>query len=346
MPRVFLCHCSKDKPAVRAIATRLRNAGVDVWLDEFELLAGQSLVGTIGKAIDSSDFVVVVLSEHALKSKWVATELGSAQHRELETGDTVVIPLLLADLKPPSLLRDKLQVRYFPKGARAKAFQQLLRAVHLLPKATAVHEKPTLSMRAVSVRYEVTSVHGPRLVVKKTSSYIPVNELLSRHQYRPGLFYEHEEVNRYLSTTIRVYRVSDGALLAEQTPSLHPHLDRNVMTRYLEVTPDLSPLLDLPPQGREPVSVLRVEWEEQITFDSNARDQIVSYCPVDGMEITFDQTRYPILAVRLEDDPRFVSSAQGALLIWRYGGRLHPRQHVVMRWTPRSGDASQETPST
>ena len=38
---VFLCHNSKDKPAVRALGQTLRAAGLRPWLDEWELEAGQ-----------------------------------------------------------------------------------------------------------------------------------------------------------------------------------------------------------------------------------------------------------------------------------------------------------------
>ena len=44
MPRrlkVFLCHASGDKPAVRELCHRLRAAGFDPWLDEEKLLPGQ-----------------------------------------------------------------------------------------------------------------------------------------------------------------------------------------------------------------------------------------------------------------------------------------------------------------
>ncbi|MCP4658931.1 MAG: TIR domain-containing protein, partial [bacterium] len=39
--RVFLCHATEDKPAVRALYQRLKNAGVSAWLDEEDLLPGQ-----------------------------------------------------------------------------------------------------------------------------------------------------------------------------------------------------------------------------------------------------------------------------------------------------------------
>jgi len=36
--KVFLCHASQDKPAVRELYRRLVHDGVDVWLDETNLL--------------------------------------------------------------------------------------------------------------------------------------------------------------------------------------------------------------------------------------------------------------------------------------------------------------------
>ena len=39
--QVFLCHASVDKPAVRALKTRLSEDGVTSWLDEEQLLPGQ-----------------------------------------------------------------------------------------------------------------------------------------------------------------------------------------------------------------------------------------------------------------------------------------------------------------
>ena len=43
MLRVFLCHASGDKPAVRKLYQRLCAEGVDAWLDEEKLLPGQGL---------------------------------------------------------------------------------------------------------------------------------------------------------------------------------------------------------------------------------------------------------------------------------------------------------------
>jgi class 3 adenylate cyclase len=64
--RVFLCHSSGDKPAVRAICTRLREDGFQPWLDEEQLLPGQDWQLEIKKAVRSADAVVVCLSSSSV----------------------------------------------------------------------------------------------------------------------------------------------------------------------------------------------------------------------------------------------------------------------------------------
>lgn len=56
--RVFLCHSTADKAAVRDLCNRLRQDGFDPWLDERALLSGQAWQDEIQKAIRTCDAVV------------------------------------------------------------------------------------------------------------------------------------------------------------------------------------------------------------------------------------------------------------------------------------------------
>ncbi len=49
--RVFLCHSSGDKPAVRELYCRLCADGIDAWLDEKEPVPGQEWRLEIEKAV-------------------------------------------------------------------------------------------------------------------------------------------------------------------------------------------------------------------------------------------------------------------------------------------------------
>jgi TIR domain len=75
-PRVFLSHSSDDKAAVaRPLAEALEELGLEVWFDEYELRAGDSLRKSIASGISKSKCAVVVLSKSFFKKAWTEREL-------------------------------------------------------------------------------------------------------------------------------------------------------------------------------------------------------------------------------------------------------------------------------
>lgn len=74
--RVFLCHASDDKPAVRELYRQLCAEGwMDVWLDEEKLLPGQDWDMEIEKAVESADVVVCLSNNSVTKEGYVQKEL-------------------------------------------------------------------------------------------------------------------------------------------------------------------------------------------------------------------------------------------------------------------------------
>ena len=74
--RVFLCHASGDKPAVRKLYQRLVKDGVAPWLDEEDLAPGQDWEVEIRKAVQASDIVLVCLSLRSItKEGFVQKEI-------------------------------------------------------------------------------------------------------------------------------------------------------------------------------------------------------------------------------------------------------------------------------
>jgi hypothetical protein len=104
---VFLSHSSLDKPFVRRLARELRQYGVKVWLDEAELLPGDSLFGKIESAITEMRYLAVVLSPNSVKSAWVTEELRMGQIRAIESREVVVLPILAQRCDVPLSLREK-----------------------------------------------------------------------------------------------------------------------------------------------------------------------------------------------------------------------------------------------
>jgi len=67
--KVFLCHASADKPAVRDLYRRLEGDGVDAWLDSEDIIPGQNWQIEIPNAVHGSDVVLVCLSENSVNKE-------------------------------------------------------------------------------------------------------------------------------------------------------------------------------------------------------------------------------------------------------------------------------------
>jgi hypothetical protein len=106
-PKAFLSHTSADKTTARRLALALAQAGVDVWLDEWEIRVGQSISHKIEDGLTQCDYLILLLSPAAVESRWVAGEWRAAFWREMDSGKVVVLPVLASKCAIPPLLRDK-----------------------------------------------------------------------------------------------------------------------------------------------------------------------------------------------------------------------------------------------
>jgi hypothetical protein len=107
MARIFISHSSADKDFVRRLFEDLRDLGHRPWLDEWEIKVGDCIVSSIQEGLESSDYIIVVLSPFAVSSGWVEREWKDAYWNEVTEGRTIVLPVLLADCVIPSLIRTK-----------------------------------------------------------------------------------------------------------------------------------------------------------------------------------------------------------------------------------------------
>ena len=90
---VFISHTSEDKvEVVRPLATALREAGLSVWYDEFELRIGDSLRRKIDKGLANSRFGVVVFSRAFFGRGWPEYELDGLVTRTV-SGEQILLPI-------------------------------------------------------------------------------------------------------------------------------------------------------------------------------------------------------------------------------------------------------------
>ena len=126
--RVFLCHSSADKVAVRSLYLRLRLEGAVPWFDEENLIAGQDWEKEITKAIRATDVVLVCLSKHSVTAVgYLKREIGYAlDAAEQRAEDTIfLIPVRLEDCPVPERLQRWHWVNLFER----EGYSRLLRAL-------------------------------------------------------------------------------------------------------------------------------------------------------------------------------------------------------------------------
>lgn len=124
---IFLSHNSEDKPFVRELKARLEAQGAkDVWLDEAEIMIGDSLTKKIEEGLKKTKYIGVVLSPKSVKSAWVERELEIAINRELSTGEVVVLPLLYEKCDLPAFLSGKLYANFISPADYDEGVAKLL----------------------------------------------------------------------------------------------------------------------------------------------------------------------------------------------------------------------------
>jgi formylglycine-generating enzyme required for sulfatase activity len=131
MTSIFLSHSHADKPFVRKLASDLINSGVKVWLDEAEILIGDSLIEKIGTGIEAAAFVGAVLSNTSVGSSWVKKELEIALNEEIDGKRRKVLPILIEDCEVPSFLRGKLYADFRNPDSYKYEFNKLLKSLGL-----------------------------------------------------------------------------------------------------------------------------------------------------------------------------------------------------------------------
>jgi hypothetical protein len=157
-PRVFLSHASEDKARFALpFAERLRTRGLDVWVDKWEILPGDSLVAKIFvEGLNNASAVIVVISRNSLTKRWIAEELDAAVVKRIEDGSRL-IPVVLDGLKPaeiPAPIRHLLFEAVPDPSDLDEVVDRVVRAVN------GIVEKPPLGASPAYIRAPAALVEG------------------------------------------------------------------------------------------------------------------------------------------------------------------------------------------
>jgi len=97
-PKIFIAHSPEDDAWVRSFAEALKCQGAAVWLDEWELRAGDDLRDALERALRGSDILACVVTRENAQRPSLWFELGAA----VAMGKRVV-PIIAGDFDAATL---------------------------------------------------------------------------------------------------------------------------------------------------------------------------------------------------------------------------------------------------
>jgi small GTP-binding protein len=137
---VFISHSRVDKMIVHAIAARLRDDGLKVWLDEWVIKPGDSVPAKIDHGLEHSRVLVLFMSANAFGSDWARLESYTFRFRDPLNTDRRFVPVRLDDTDIKGSIRQFLYIDWRRANDRDREYTNLreaCRSSSMLPGARA-----------------------------------------------------------------------------------------------------------------------------------------------------------------------------------------------------------------
>lgn len=169
-PKVFVSHASEDKESfVLEFATKLREHGVDAWLDKWEMLPGDSLVDKIfEEGLKEADAIIIVLSNNSVDKPWVREELNAGIMKKLSKG-TKIIPVIIDECSIPESLKSTLWEKIDNLDNYSRSLDRILASIY------GQKEKPPIGDAPSYVNSPIANIAGlvktDNLVLKLSCEY-------------------------------------------------------------------------------------------------------------------------------------------------------------------------------
>lgn len=194
--KIFLSHCSRDKPLLREIRQFLPKF-LSLWIDEIEIPYGANLSYSIKTAIQKkTDLLVIFLAPEAVESDWVKRELKWALEREKKEKRNFIIPVLLNKKCWEKVPRNFKQRKYIPfedytldnveafsKRLYNELFSYFLQSIEFLSEYELENRRVKASEIARYIKNDQSTAIGNEVLTKKLlkeiiSNIDPLNRIL------------------------------------------------------------------------------------------------------------------------------------------------------------------------
>ena len=173
MAEVFISYGSADRKQIQDLVSRLRQAGITVWIDEAGIEGAAMWSEEIVGAIDNCKVLILTISPNSTKSKNVVRELALASE-----GEKTILPIFLEPTDIPESMKYQLagiqRVEYFT-GNEEQAIDSVLRALSRLGISS---EKKGQNQTTTTKTIETKVKSKPSVFAIATAIMIPIITLV------------------------------------------------------------------------------------------------------------------------------------------------------------------------
>jgi TIR domain len=177
-PKVFVSHASEDKERfVLEFATKLRNNGIDAWLDKWEMLPGDSLVEKIfEEGLKEAQAVIIVLSKYSVNKPWVKEELNTSVVNKISKG-TRIIPVVLDQCEVPESLKSTVWERVKDTNDYQESLDRIIASIFGIISKPSIGPAPSYTQHVLAQIPGLTQIDNTVLKLScehdiKTNSHI------------------------------------------------------------------------------------------------------------------------------------------------------------------------------
>ncbi len=121
---VFLSYSSEDRNVVHALARKLRDAGLRVWLDSWVIQPGDPVSLKIQQGLETSRLLLMCMSKAYFRSDWAGLEHHSLLFRDPTNKERRFIPVLIEDCDRPYAIAQFAYVDW--RAPSGEAYDKLL----------------------------------------------------------------------------------------------------------------------------------------------------------------------------------------------------------------------------
>jgi hypothetical protein len=148
-PYVFISYSRQDSAFVERLADTLRGAGVQIWTDVENIVAGANWQKEIEKGLLNASVLIYIASKNSMSSKWMDAEL-----QAFLRGQKRIIPIVIDDEGASHL---PLPLREFQwadfRGDYSIAFQKLIEGIRILQQPEPIARPELKSKGYVFISY-------------------------------------------------------------------------------------------------------------------------------------------------------------------------------------------------